>query len=382
MAQIITHGTLDYAEIAELGYKPEDLIVFSSNINPYGPPPAVVDALRAATAAEFLGRYPDRLSLDLRRELAAAHAVPPEAILVGNGTSDIMWLIALLFMRRKRVAIVAPTFGEYENVATLAESRVTFVSHPGWRRTEHGRFAPAETTLADSCDALRAAAPEVVFICNPNNPTAHLLTPEELAQLQSAAPDALWVVDEAYSDFTERPWSVIEWIAQDGANDNWLVLRSMTKDVSLGGLRLGYAVATPARIERMQKAQPPWNVNCMAQRAGQVVMQHLDWRAESLARLRQDTADLRQALADGGFEPLPTATNYFLLPVSNATEVRSALLRKRLMVRDCTSFGLPQYIRIATQLPEQNRLLAEVLVKFRARAKPHPNALPTMKYAN
>ena len=92
MATIVPHGTLDYAEARSLGVRPEELIVFSSKINPYGPPRAVLDVLRQSSTQAIVARYPDRLSLDLRDALAAHHGVGPDAILVGNGTADIMWL--------------------------------------------------------------------------------------------------------------------------------------------------------------------------------------------------------------------------------------------------------------------------------------------------
>jgi histidinol-phosphate aminotransferase len=200
----------------------------------------------------------------------------------------------------------------------------------------------------------------VVFICNPNNPTGHHLTPHELLALHAAAPQALWVVDEAYAEFAPHPWSAARWLEPG----QWLILRSLTKDFALGGLRLGYALAAPALIEQMARAQSPWNVNGLAQVAAVAALQQQSWRNQSLARLRQDCAELQAHLRQIGFRPLVTTTNYFLLPVADPTATRSALLRERLMVRDCTSFGLPHYIRIATQLPEQNALLVAALARL------------------
>jgi histidinol-phosphate aminotransferase len=358
MAQLLTHGTLDYAEVAALGFRPEELIVFSSNINPYGPPPAVVEAVQGAMTGELIARYPDRLSLDLRRALAAHHGVPEGALLVGNGTADILWLVALLYAARQRVVVMEPTFGEYVNAVTLVEAEVKKVCHPGWV-TKAGRYAPGATTLVATVEALARLSPKVVFICNPNNPTGHYLSPDELQALHAGAPDALWVVDEAYAEFAAEPWSAIRWIEQG----RWLILRSLTKDFALGGLRLGYAVASPDLITPLQQAQSPWNVNAVAQVAGQVALTQTAWCAETLARLRQDTANLCAALRHQGFYPLPTTTNYFLMLVPNPPVTRATLLQERLMVRDCTSFGLPDYIRIATQLPAQNALLVEALAR-------------------
>lgn len=357
MPQIVAHGTLDYAELASLGLSPDEVYVFSSNINPYGPPPAVVQAVQAAVKPTTISRYPDRLAMELRRAVARLHQVPEEAVLAGNGTADIMWLIALLFAPDARVAIVSPTFGEYENVASLVDAQVIQPCHPGWERREDGRYTPGATTLDELGEALAEQTPRLIFLCNPNNPTGHHLSPDELERLHSFAPESIWVVDEAYAEFTPTPWSASRWIDQG----DWIILRSMTKDFSLAGLRVGYAVGSPHLIQAMQVAQPPWNVNTLAQIAGTTALDNLAWRAETTARLRQETEALRQALQAAGMAPLPTSTNFFLLPVEDATQVRQALVQQRILVRDCTSFGLPNYIRIATQRPEENRLLVEAL---------------------
>ncbi len=370
MSTIVPHGTLDYAEARALGVDPADLIVFSSNINPYGPPPAALDALRRNTTPEIVARYPDRLSLDLRDALAAHHGVTPEAILVGNGTADIMWLIGLVYLWARRVAVIGPTFGEYANVAGLMAAPLTLVAHPGWQRAgDH--YRPAATALDDTMQALAAARPDVVFLCNPNNPTGRLLTTAELSTLYAAAPAALWIVDEAYADFLDASATSIPWIDRG----NWLVLRSMTKDFALGGLRLGYVVGAPARIALLQQTQPPWNVNALAQVAGLACLDELAWRRRTLAQLRTDCAALMDGLAATGYAPQPTDLSFFLMPVVAPSALRSKLLAQRLVIRDCTSFGLPDYIRIAARGPADNALLLAALADLAqtpARPAPHP----------
>ncbi|HXF64515.1 MAG TPA: histidinol-phosphate transaminase [Caldilineaceae bacterium] len=359
--QMEPHGTLDYAEIAALGLHPDELVVFSSNVNPYGPPPAVVKGVVEALTPAIVARYPDRLSGALRARLAAHHGVPAEAILVGNGTADILWLIGLCYARGRRVALLTPTFSEYEHVARLMDAQVIRVCHPGWTTAPDGSYHPGETTVQDTGRALAAARPDLVFVCNPNNPTGHWLTLDEMEMLAAAAPEALWVVDEAYVEFMAQPKSSVAWIQQGRWRGRWLVLRSMTKDFALGGLRLGYVVGEPALIASLQAAQPPWNVNAVAQLAGILCMDQMAWRDETLARLRADRDVFCQELRAAGFAPLPTTVNYFLTPVSAPTALRRALLARRLVVRDATSFGLTGYIRLATQRPEHNRLLVQAL---------------------
>lgn len=356
------HGTPDYAELADLGLKPEEVIYFSSNINPYGPPPSVVEALRDSISRKTLARYPDSLVLALRQKLARHHDLPAGAVLVGNGTADLIWLICHRFAPNKQVAILAPTFSEYADGVVMAGGHPTEIVFPGWQRIAPGRYAPGSTSLQQVCDALRAAAPWMVFLCNPNNPTGEYLSPAALRQLRAAAPHALWVVDEAYTAFTDEPWSASQWVMEGGL----IVLHSMTKDFALGGLRLGYLLASPYLVEQLQNVQPPWNVNGLAQFAGEISLDELVWRRQTMAQLRRDLAAMQTELRAHGYAPCETATNYFLLPVGNARETRSQLLAQRLVVRDCTSFGLPEYIRIAVQLPEENRSLLDVLCQPKA----------------
>jgi histidinol-phosphate aminotransferase len=354
------HGTPDYAELLNLGLRPEEVIYFSSNINPYGPPPAVVEAVRAYVSRETLARYPDSLSLALRQKLARYYDLPTSAVLVGNGTADLMWLIAHRFAPGKQAAILAPTFSEYADGVVMAGGHPTEIVLPGWQRIGPQRYAPSPISLAQTCDALAAASPWLVFLCNPNNPTGEYFSAQEVRQLRKAAPHALWVVDEAYSAFTAEPWSASRWVMDGGL----IVLHSMTKDFALGGLRLGYLLASPYLVEQLQAVQPPWNVNGLAQFAGEAALDELAWRTQTLTKLRQNLADLRRALMGCGYAPCETTTNYVMLPVGDAASMRAALLKERMIVRDCASFGLPEYIRIAVQRAEENQRLLDVLCRL------------------
>ena len=356
------HGTPDYAELDALGLDPSEVVYFSSNINPYGPPPSVVKAVQDANSRSFLARYPDSRSQRLREKIGAYHGLPPDAVLVGNGTADLIWLLAHAYGNRRQAAILSPTFSEYADGVIMAGGHPNYLVLPGWHRISRNRFAPGGTTLEHTRQALHSAAPWLVFICNPNNPTGEYLSPGELRYLWGGAPDALWVVDEAYAEFTEDPWSAAQWVMERGL----IVLRSMTKDFALGGLRLGYLLAAPSIIERLQAVQPPWSVNGVAQLAGLVALDEMKWREETTARLRKDVWALQEGLRACGYAPLPTTVSYFLLPVGDAKSVRDRLVASRMFVRDCTSFGLPAYIRIAARLPAENASLLEVMAQLSA----------------
>ncbi|HLQ33151.1 MAG TPA: aminotransferase class I/II-fold pyridoxal phosphate-dependent enzyme, partial [Chloroflexota bacterium] len=146
--------------------------------------------------------------------------------------------------------------------------------------------------------------------------------------------------------------------------DNLIVLRSLTKFSALAGLRLGLALAQPPLIEKLRAVKPPWNVNAAAQAAGEYALRHPEL-LPNLERLGIAREELVAGVRRLGLQPLPTACNFFLVPVSDAPDVRHKLLAKGCLVRDCSSFGLPDHVRIAVRSPEDNRRLLLALGAIR-----------------
>jgi L-threonine-O-3-phosphate decarboxylase len=326
------HGAFDYAELQRLNLSPDEVVDFSVNSNPYGPPICVHEAIMAVP----LERYPDRECLELRHQLAQLHAVPMDQIVVGNGTAELLQLIAFAFLTgQSRAVVPAVTFSEYARVVSVmgASAGVWDLADPA--------------TLADA---------DLAFLCNPNNPDGTWVS---LAQIQAWAdryPQTLFVIDEAYNNFMQEPQTLI-----GTPQDNILVVRSMTKDYALAGLRLGYVVGAPERIEAIRQRRPAWNVNALAQAAGVAVLHSGAWLAETTAQLHRDKAELIAGLRELGFAPCESQTHYFLMRVGDGAAFRAALLRHKVMVRDCASFGMPDYVRISTRTPQDNaRLLAAI----------------------
>lgn len=335
------HGALDYAELAQNALRATNVLDFSENSNPFGPSPA----LRAALATADPAHYPDRDCLLLRAALAEHLGATPAEIVVGNGTAELLWLIAFAFLRASNdVLILGPTFGEYARVAQLMGARVTL-----WQANAADNFAVDAVAIGAQMTRVQ---PRVVFLCNPNNPTGVVIPPATIGAWAVAHPQTLFVVDEAYLAFVPTMPS-----AYALGLPNVLILRSMTKDYALAGLRLGYVLGPPALVAGVAQVRIPWSVNALAQAAGIAALHDQAHLRQSLARLRAAKHELVAGLLNRGLRPVPAQTHYMLVDVGDGAAFRQRLLPHGLIVRDCASFGLSAYVRIATHQPYENQQL-------------------------
>lgn len=341
----IVHGGIDPGELEILGLSPDDVVDFSVNVNPYGPSPNVLEAVTGVTIA----RYPDRECLQLRRTLLeqeiGTQDISLESIVCGNGAAELIWAVARAYLAPgEKAALIHPTFGEYYAAShAIGASVVAFQTHVS---EEFQIDVEAVTAWLDSERA------SLLWLCNPNNPTGVFIGHEHMIQIAEACKrnGTILVVDEAYWRFVTplaEP-SALELLTTAG-HDTIIVLRSLTKDFALAGLRLGFAVASPRVAERLRAQLPPWNVSTIAQAAGIAALGDRVHLQTTLTQLRYDRDRFYSGLRSIGVKVMPSRTHFYLLEVGNARQVRNALLHKQILVRDCTSFGLPGMIRVATR---------------------------------
>jgi histidinol-phosphate aminotransferase len=341
------HGGIDLRELERMGIQANQVIDFSVNSNPFGPAPCVVETVRSIDFSS----YPDRESSRLRKRLAAFQRVEENTILVGNGTSELIWLIAQAFLNPGDTVIISgPTFGEYRRAAEAQRARVIEV------RAQSPVF---RTPIEEILIQVKAQSPRLVFLCNPNNPTGQFLPQTKVEEIIKTIPEhGLLVLDEAYQSFLSDivPINVL--------NTKCIYLKSMTKDFALTGLRLGYALAEPVIISQLKKRQPAWSVNALAQAAGEAALTELDYYRDTLSRLKELKNDLFSNLALAGFSVVPSEVHFGLMMMNiPAREMRERLLGELILVRDCTSFGLSHAIRFSTRLPTDNLKLIQSIKK-------------------
>lgn len=345
MEYSLTHGG-DWAGYrAQYGGEPLD---FSANISPLGLPEGVRAAvIRSLDRAD---RYPDPLCRELRGAVARAEGVSPDWVLCGSGAADLIHRAALAG-RPRRALVTAPAFAEYEEALELAGC--------GGERfplREEDGFALGEGFL-------EAVTPEVdmVFLCQPNNPTGRMvprpLLVETLERCREAG--ALLVVDECFLDFLDRP----EDFAMKGflgRYPNLLILKAFTKLYAMAGLRLGYCLCSDgAFLERMGRAGQPWAVSGPAQAAGMAALKETEYVEAVRALIRAERPRLAGALSRLGFRVVPGEANYLLFHAP--LPLVEPLRERGILIRDCANYhglGAGWYRAAVRTGPENGRLIA------------------------
>lgn len=340
------HGGVQAAEASAAGLEPTDVLDFSVNVSPLGPPPGLQEALAAVDPA----RYPDPECRELREALAERLDVSSQSILVGNGSSQLIHLVVRLFVHQgQRPVVLAPTFSEFERAAELVGA------HPyPWLARPERSF---RWTLRNKPGVLERVRPPLVWLCNPNNPTGVYLGREQVQLLTGSLTGGPLLLDEAYVNFVADAWSALDLVPSGRV----ILLRSMTKDYALAGLRLGYLVAHPTVIEAAARLQPEWSVSAYAQAAGLAALRADGYLERMRAAVAEAKAYLGPTLRELGLQVFEGAANFLLTRVGDAAAVRAALLQQGIAVRDCTSFGLPEHIRIGIRTLDDCRRLAQAM---------------------
>jgi histidinol-phosphate/aromatic aminotransferase/cobyric acid decarboxylase-like protein len=335
------HGGLDANELARLGLDAATVLDLSQNVNPLGPHPAVVQAIQRAS----LGVYPQPWAAGARAALARVCQVEPEQVVVGHGSTELIWsAVSLLAGAARPLLVAGPTFSEPALAARAFGVPCLELRSPA-----------LELDLSQLARAIEQHDARAVYLCQPNNPDGSCVPAAQLRELCAAEPTRLFVIDQAFLSLSTRH--------SDHAlrfPDNVLLVRSMTKEHALPGLRVGYALGAASLIDRLNARRPSWMVSSLAEAAIIEACAQPEYVAQVRSFLLEGRQTLTEACREIGYQVLPSTTSYFMLRVTDADAFRNRLLaRHAIAVRSCSSFGLPDYVRIAACGPEQRtRLLA------------------------
>lgn len=345
----------------ELGIR--DSIKLASNENPLGPGPLARRALADAIAG--IGMYPDGSGHELRARLAAKHGVALEQVTLGNGSNDILVLLAETFLTPELEAVYSQyAFAVYPIAVQAAGAGARIAkAHPPDHRMPLGH---------DSAAILAGIGPRtrVVFLANPNNPTGTWFDERELETLLRAIPgEVIVVLDEAYHEYSAEHGvpDGTRWLAR---HPNLVVVRTFSKAYGLAGLRVGYALSDPDVADLLNRVRQPFNVSVPALAAAAAALDDHAHLEATLVLNRAGIARLTEGLAALGLKVAPSAANFVLVDLGRpAAPVSELLQREGVIVRPVANYGLPNHLRITTGTAAQNeRLLAAMSRALAARA--------------
>ena len=343
------HGGDIYDGVVELD--------FSANTNPFGTPQGIVDAVTASLSQ--MHRYPDPYCRELVKGISEFEGVPREYILCGNGAADLIYAYCGAVSPR-RAAQLAPTFSEYG--LGLRRSGCTEV-FPYILKEENG-FQPDRGILT----FLEETRAEVLFLCNPNNPTGKILDPELLGEILRFTRErgVRLFVDECFLDLTENGRSLKEFL---GENPHLFLLKAFTKSYGMAGIRLGYCLTSDsALLTGMSRISQPWNVSSLAQAAGVAALQEGDFLRKTKALIHDQRIWLKAQLEALGLKVTDSETNYLLF--RGPEDLHAKLREKYIAIRNCDNYvGLGKgWYRIAVRLPEENEQLIAAIKEILGRA--------------
>lgn len=321
------------------------IVKLASNENPLGPSPKALAVL--ADAAKTLHRYPDGGGFRLRTALADRWKVSLDQVILGNGSDEIIGMLARAFLSPGDEAVMADnTFVIYRMEVTAA----------------HG--VPVVVPLADGRHDLAAMARAItprtrlLFVCNPNNPTGTMVSAADVDALMAKVPAHVIVVfDEAYCEYARDP-HFPDGLGYVRRERNAIVLRTFSKIYGLAGLRIGYGVTTAEIAGYLNRVRPPFNANSLAQRAALAALGDEEHVAKSRMMNQTEMAGVRAGLVALGLQPLPSEANFLYFDAGrDGRALFEALLREGVIVRHIEGTNL----RVTIGLPEENRQFLQAL---------------------
>lgn len=328
-----------------------NIIKLASNENPFGFPESAKKAICAQL--DELTRYPDSNGFELKQAISQKFKVNPEQITLGNGSNDLLELVAHTFASEQDEIIY---------------SQYAFIVYPLVTKAINAiaREIPAKNWGHD-LDGFLAAINEktkLIYIANPNNPTGNFLTEAEIdAFLAKVRSDIIVVLDEAYTEFT----AVDERVDSFGLLNkypNLVVSRSLSKAYGLAGLRIGYAVSSPEIADLFNRVRQPFNVNSLALASAIAVMNDDAFVQKVAENNRQELQRYEAFCQQYGLDYIPSKGNFITIDFKQpAAPIYEALLREGVIVRPIAGYGMPNHLRISVGLPEENARLFKALVK-------------------
>ena len=349
------HGGDRYGAALHSSFTQEELLDFSANINPLGMPGSVQKAIRNSLSASL--HYPDPFCRKLRAGIAEKENVGTEEILCGNGGADLIYRLVYA-LRPKQALVTAPAFAEYEEALRQVGARV-----------HHYKLSESMELKEEFLESVTEDL-ELIFVCNPNNPTGLLTDRSLLQKLLDRAEDlGIWVcVDECFLDFVKEK-EICTLTGFLSRYHHLVILKSFTKLYAMPGLRLGYVLSGNRELlGKMQQAGQPWSVSEPAMQAGMAALKETDYRERTITLVDREREFLLAGLGELGCKVWPGRANYLCFRMAGETQLYEKLLEHGILIRRCENYHnlTEQDYRIAVRTHEENEHLLQAIKEISA----------------
>ncbi|AGF55239.1 threonine-phosphate decarboxylase [Clostridium saccharoperbutylacetonicum] len=325
------------------------IIDFSANINPLGMPASVKEAI--IDGLKEVEKYPDITYFELKSAISEFENIDKESIILGNGAAEVLFNI-VRGLNPQNALILAPTFSEYEEATRAVSGNVIY-----YNLKEENKFKIQDDILEYINREL-----DVLFICNPNNPTG-VITPKELLiriLMKAKENDVITIIDESFLDFIEEDVSMISYVNE---YNNLIIIKSLTKFFALPGLRIGYGISGNSKLKReIEKITPAWNINTLAEIAAKIGIKDKKYITESIKYVIKEKEYLYNELKKNSelklYEP---SVNFILIKTCKNINLKEELLKRNILIRSCSNYERlnKNYYRIAVRTHEENVILIE-----------------------
>ncbi len=362
--RFISHGGDIWGFSRKYNVPVEEVLEFSGPINFLGPSPKAVEAVKQY--ANLIKFYPDPNPVEFKMEVAkyVGHGVDEENIVLGNGSIELIYAITEILPRGFEALIPVPSFSEYEKAAIRVGGKAAFIQLP-----ESCTLEIEKIKREFSKDT------KILCICNPHSPSGTLYNKEPLIDLLDFCQNknVIFSVDENYIEFAEKGQETTLAGLVKGY-ENLFVIRSVTKFYGMAGIRLGYGIAAPNLVKKLENVRIPWSINSLASCATLAAFKDIDFIGNTKRTIAKERAELAKNLSEiEGLHVYPSVTNFLLVRITNrkitSTELKELLTKERMLIRDCCTFvGLDDsYFRVTVRSAKDNQKLTkkikEILLK-------------------
>lgn len=342
---------MEYSHGGDIYGNQNIILDYSVNTNPLGMPERVRQA--AVRAVDFGSRYPDSQCRELRKAIACCHQTKPEWSVCGNGAADLIFCLAQV-RRPKKALVLAPTFSEYENALHSVGCQVSYYE----LKREKGY------TLDEGLAGCLSPELDMVFLCNPNNPTGKVAGKDIVEKLLAACRslNILAVVDECFMDFVENGED-FSLAGHLGEHKNLFLLKAFTKSYAMAGIRLGYGLcADEGLLAEMETCRQPWSVSLIAQEAGKAALEERGYLEAARELVGRERRFLTEGLKGLTFQVFDSAANYLLFHGDEDGSLYKKALERGVLIRDCSNYKglLTGDYRICVGTHENNEQLLKI----------------------